>query len=262
MAIGYYFYHISGDKSIVNFFNGRTTVPAETVAENLVAFAADIAYTHDMMVIRRYEQRDREAVIMICHRTGYFGEDAAPHFKDAELFGLLFTAYYLDYETEHCFVADDGGTAVGYIIGSADTEAQREAFDRLVVPRIIRRAFTRTLFRHPGDVLFLLGLTDHAEYERELFSKDLVTRFPAHLHMNVFPGYQRQGIGRRLMARFLDSMRAAGAPGVHLVTSTENTKALPFYRREGFTVFKELPTKLWEKKSPPNVRTLVLVRPL
>ncbi len=227
-----------------------------------IAFRADISYTHVMVEIRRYEKKDRDAVVTICHRTGYFGEDAAPYFRDAELFGLLFTAYYLDYEPEHCFVADDSGKAVGYIIGSADTVAQREAFDRLIVPRIIRRAFTKTLFRHPGDVWFLLGLTDHAEYEKELFTPDLVTKFPAHLHMNVLPGYQRRGLGTRLMAKFLDSMAAAGAPGVHLVTSTENKKALPFYRREGFTVFKELPTKLWERKSPPTVRTLVYVRSL
>jgi ribosomal protein S18 acetylase RimI-like enzyme len=215
-----------------------------------------------MIEIRHYEKSDRDAVVAICHRTGYFGEDAAPYFKDAELFGLLFTAYYLDYEPEHCFVADDSGAAVGYIIGTTDTVAQREGFDRLVVPRIVRRAFTSTLFRHPGDVWFLLGLTDHADYERELFSEDLVAGFPAHLHMNVLPGYQRQGIGGRLMARFLGAMREAGAPGIHLVTSTENKKALPFYRREGFTVFKELPTKLWEKKSPPDVRTLVFVKSL
>jgi ribosomal protein S18 acetylase RimI-like enzyme len=215
-----------------------------------------------MFKIRGYEKKDRDAVVTICHRTGYFGEDAAPHFKDAELFGLLFTAYYLDYEPEHCFVADDSGLAVGYIIGSTDTIAQREAFDRLIVPRIVKHALAKTLFRHPGDVWFLLGLTDHAEYEKGLYSEDLVTTFPAHLHMNVLPGYQRKGIGGSLMARFIEAMRTAGAPGVHLVTSTENKKALPFYRGEGFAVFKELPTKLWEKKSPPDVRTLVFVKPL
>jgi len=215
-----------------------------------------------MAEIRRYKDSDRDAVIAICHRTGYFGEDAAPYFRDAELFGLLFTAYYLDYEPEHCFVADEGGAAVGYIIGSVDTIAQRLAFDRLVVPRIIRRAFTKTLFRHPGDVWFLLGLTDHADYERDLYSEDLVTKFPAHLHMNVLPGRQRQGLGTKLMARFLGAMREAGVPGVHLVTSTENKKALPFYRREGFDLFKEMNNKLWEKKSPPTARTLVFVKPL
>lgn len=215
-----------------------------------------------MVEIRQYNPNDRDAVVTICHRTGYFGRDAAPYFKDAELFGLLFTAYYLDYEPEHCFVADDNGKAVGYIIGSTDTVGQREAFDRLIVPRIVKRSFTRTLFRHPGDVLFLLGLADHADYEKELFTEDLVTKFPAHLHMNVLPGYQRQGLGTRLMARFLGAMRGAGAPGLHLVTSTENKKALPFYRKEGFRVFKELPTKLWEKKSPPGVKTLVFVKSL
>lgn len=215
-----------------------------------------------MIEIRPYQPRDRDAVVTICHRTGFFGEDAAPYFKDAGLFGLLFTAYYLDYEPEHCFVADDDGTAVGYIIGSTDTITQREAFDRLIVPRIVRHAFTSTLLRHPGDVWFLLGLTDHADYEKELFTADLVTNYPAHLHMNILPGYQRRGLGGRLMAQFLGAMDAAGAPGVHLVTSTENRKALPFYQKEGFAVFKELPTKLWEKKSPPGVRTLVYVKSL
>jgi ribosomal protein S18 acetylase RimI-like enzyme len=64
------------------------------------------------------------------------------------------------------------------------------------------------------------------------------------------------------MGRFLEAMRKAGAPGVHLVTSTENKKALPFYKKEGFVLYAELPNKLWEKKSPPTVRTLVFVRPL
>jgi ribosomal protein S18 acetylase RimI-like enzyme len=215
-----------------------------------------------MITVRPYHPRDRQAVVTICHRTGYFGEDAAPYFGDAELFGLLFTAYYMECEPQNCFVADDNSTAVGYIIGSADTGAQREAFDRLIVPRIVRRAFTRTLFRHPGDVWFLLGLTDHADYEKKLYTEDLVTSFPAHLHMNVLPEYQRRGLGSRLMERFLSAMREAGAPGVHLVTSTENKKALPFYQKEGFVLFKELPNKLWEKKSPPGVRTLVYVKHL
>jgi hypothetical protein len=92
------------------------TVPAETFAGILIGFTTDISYTHNMMEIRKYEQRDRDTVVTICHRTGYFGEDAAPYFKDAELFGLLFTAYYLDYEPEHCFVADDNGKAVDLII--------------------------------------------------------------------------------------------------------------------------------------------------
>jgi ribosomal protein S18 acetylase RimI-like enzyme len=210
-----------------------------------------------IMIIRPYQANDRNAVISVCHRTGYFGEDAAPHFKDAELFGLLFAAYYIEYEPENCFVTDDNGKAVGYIIGSVDTTAQREAFDRIIVPRIVRRAFTKTLFCHPGDVIFLLGLTDHADYERLLYTPDLVARYPAHLHMNVLPNYQRHGVGTALIECFLERMKKAKVPGVHLVTSTENKKALPFYHKEGFSLLRELPGKLWEKKSPPGAQSLV-----
>ncbi len=215
-----------------------------------------------MITVRPYQPRDREHVVTVCHRTGYFGKPAAPYFKDAELFGLLFTAYYTEFEPRLSFVADDNGTAVGYIIGSADTEAQREAFSRLIVPRIVKRMLTRTLFCHPGDVLFLLGLADHEDFEAKLYTADLVTNFPAHLHMNVLPEYQRRGLGSQLMDRFLSALRASGAPGVHLVTSSENKKALPFYQKEGFVLFKELPNKLWEKKSPPGVKTLVYTKDL
>jgi ribosomal protein S18 acetylase RimI-like enzyme len=215
-----------------------------------------------MVTIRHYRPADRPQVVAICHRTGYFGEDAAPYFRDAELFGLLFTAHYLEHEPRHCFVADDGGTVAGYIIGTPDTESQREAFARLTVPKIVRRAFTTTLFRHPADVWFLLSLRDHEEYERGLYSEELLSSFPAHLHMNVSPDHQRRGLGSALMARFLAHMKKEGVPGVHLVTSTENRKALPFYEKEGFVLVRELPGKLWETKSPPGVRALVFARSL
>jgi ribosomal protein S18 acetylase RimI-like enzyme len=215
-----------------------------------------------MVTIRPYEQRDQEGVFRVCHKTGFFGSDATPHFGDRDLFGLIFASYYLEYEPESAFVACDGDAIAGYIIGSGDTLSQKETFDCIFIPRIIKRMATHTLFRHPGDVLFLLRLSVANKYDEELYSEDLIENYPAHLHINLLPLYQRRGLGGRLMQVFEDKMREKNVPGIHLVTSTENKKALPFYIKNGFSVIKELPTILWDRKSPPGTKTLVFAKRL
>ena len=213
-----------------------------------------------MTVVRPYEKADRENVFNVCHKTGYFGEDASPHFSDGFLFGLIFSSYYIDYERENCFVADDGGRAVGYIIGTADTERQQAEFNHLVIPKVIKRMFLNTLFSNPRDVIFLLGLRGLKEYEAALYAGDLLKRYPAHLHINLLPEYQRDGLGGALMEAFEEKMRKAGARGIHLVTTEENRKAVPFYKKRGYEVVKKLPNILWERKSKPNTKALVFAK--
>jgi ribosomal protein S18 acetylase RimI-like enzyme len=215
-----------------------------------------------MTVIRLYEKKDREDVFNVCHKTGYFGEDASPHFGDEFLFGLIFSSYYIDYERENCFVADDSGRAVGYIIGTADTEKQQAEFDRLVIPKVIKRMFLHTLFSNPRDVIFLLGLRGLKEYEEELYAGDLLERYPAHLHINLLPEHQRGGLGRALMEAFEEKMRGACARGIHLVTTEANRKAVPFYKKRGYEIVRELPNILWERKSKPNTKALVFAKEL
>lgn len=64
----------------------------------------------------------------------------------------------------------------------------------------------------------------------------LVERYPAHLHIDLLPEYQRKGLGRQLMDAFCETLRRAGAKGVHLVMAVENENAL-FYERMGFERF-------------------------
>jgi GNAT superfamily N-acetyltransferase len=58
--------------------------------------------------------------------------------------------------------------------------------------------------------------------------------YPAHLHMNLLPGFQRQGHGRGLMETFLAAAHSAGATRVYLAMLTANVKARAFYDRLGF----------------------------
>jgi GNAT superfamily N-acetyltransferase len=58
--------------------------------------------------------------------------------------------------------------------------------------------------------------------------------YPAHLHIDLLPGYQRSGFGRGLMNTLLTALHRKGVPAVHLGMVTANTGARPFYDRMGF----------------------------
>jgi ribosomal protein S18 acetylase RimI-like enzyme len=58
--------------------------------------------------------------------------------------------------------------------------------------------------------------------------------YPAHLHIDLPPPYQRKGHGRALVRTFLDALRAKDVGAVHLSMVTANTAARAFYDRVGF----------------------------
>lgn len=120
-----------------------------------------------------------------------------------------------------------------------------------------RAAFFRTwtgwyVERAPNDVWFALtddgavigyltgckdsaGAVDLARIipKYEVFA-DRFAAFPAHLHVNVRPGFRDRGVGRALVDRFAEDCRAARLPGLHLVTGVF-ARNVSFYQRAGFT---------------------------
>jgi ribosomal protein S18 acetylase RimI-like enzyme len=81
----------------------------------------------------------------------------------------------------------------------------------------------------PDDQMLAL----HYAPERLLWSE--LPRYPAHLHIDLLPGFQGNGHGRKLIDTFCDAVADEGAAGVHVCVVSENTKALGFYQRIGFT---------------------------
>jgi ribosomal protein S18 acetylase RimI-like enzyme len=55
-------------------------------------------------------------------------------------------------------------------------------------------------------------------------------------YLAVSPVYQRQGLGRAIMAEAERLLREAGCPKINLQVRTTNQKAINFYRRVGFSV--------------------------
>ena len=58
--------------------------------------------------------------------------------------------------------------------------------------------------------------------------------FPGQLHVNLDAEARSRGIGRQLVDAFAAQSKAAGVPGIHVVTG-HNARNVQFYQRAGFT---------------------------
>ncbi|MCS0602650.1 GNAT family N-acetyltransferase [Streptomyces sp. LP11] len=196
--------------------------------------------------IRPYRTADRAALADVCVRTAHNGGDSRALYPDPRLLPAIFAEPYCHYDPDLAFVLDDGtGRAVGYIVGTADTERFVEEFRGDWIPRLAGRypeptdpPGTKPDTRPdtsrgttPGTPTEeMIRLLHHPE--RMLVPE--LAAYPAHLHIDLLPPWQGRGHGRRLMHAFLDALRLQGVEAVHLGMVTVNTGARAFYDRLGF----------------------------
>jgi ribosomal protein S18 acetylase RimI-like enzyme len=122
-------------------------------------------------------------------------------------------------------VADDGGTVVGFIAGSADVGGLYRSFlvrDGFVAglsaaPRLVRgwRRVLETLGHGSGDGA---GTGRGTEL----------------LAVAVDPGREGEGIGKALVGAFLDQVTASGGHEAYVVVGADNAGAIRLYTRAGF----------------------------
>jgi ribosomal protein S18 acetylase RimI-like enzyme len=180
--------------------------------------------------IRPYRPGDHAAVHEICIATADAGHDARPHFREPDLYPETFAHPYTALEPGLAFVLDDGGEAVGYVVGTADTVRFVKRVRDEWLPRVRDRFPERPgVPATPEDGI--RHLLHHPEH-RFVPGLDL-DAYPAHLHIDLLPPYQRAGHGRALMETEFAALRAAGAPALHIGLLTVNTSARGFYDRLG-----------------------------
>jgi ribosomal protein S18 acetylase RimI-like enzyme len=204
---------------------------------------------------------DADGIARVCWHTGYHGENlqGSGRFDDRRLFALLFARYYPLYEPHNAFVAvDTNGRVAGYILGTTDSRTQARRFRRRMVPRIVFRAAAVSWWRHPESFRALSHFSRVSA--AQTVPDDVYERYPAHLHINLLAEFQRGGAGSVLMELFEAHVRAAGAAGVHLLTSERNLKAVPFYQRHGYALERTLTPGLWP--DAPEVHGLLFAKKL
>jgi ribosomal protein S18 acetylase RimI-like enzyme len=172
--------------------------------------------------IRPYEPKDKENVREICLETG---PKNARKPKERVLLLACFCDYYVEQEPQNCFViADDDDNAVGYIFSAMDFTRWYNTFCKEYVP-VVRKASLAK-----GIMAWFTTIPV------KFYSK----KYPAHLHIDILPAYQRQGLGSKLMDANLANLKAKKVPSVMLVCGAGNEKGINFYKKYGFTQVRNI----------------------
>jgi ribosomal protein S18 acetylase RimI-like enzyme len=179
--------------------------------------------------VRRYEPADLEAIREICVLTGHTGRDARGSMTDTSLLPDTFAEPYVVFDPLLAFVADDGGRAVGYVLGTADTVAFTEWFRNTWLPMVAPRHAGR-----PAEVTDFESLILELMYNPARMVHEDLREYPAHLHIDILPEYQGKGLGRKLMDAFRGELVGRGIEKFHLSMDPKNVDARAFYDRLGF----------------------------
>ena len=163
---------------------------------------------------------------------------AVAHLHCATLRGLLSelgvsaaTAYY-DACTRGrlaaAFVAIEDGAVQGFVLGASQPAALRREVLR-TSPIGVFRGMAVGILRRPRALIWLVR-SRVGPVEGQVN-----TRVPELTYLAVAPGLRGGGIGRQLVHAFTGAMRRAGVGAYELSVDDDNSTAIGFYERLGFS---------------------------
>lgn len=168
-----------------------------------------------MLEVKPYIEQYKEDLREVCLNTAY---PTAHEPLERNYLLNTYCDYYLECEPQNCFAAvDENGRAQGYILCSEDCKKFRKN-----VKPYVKRA------RKSGLHKSLEGVCERA------ITTALSRRYPAHMHIDINPGFQRMGMGTKLVDALMEHLRAKGVRGVMLIVGTGNVKGMSFYKKYGF----------------------------
>ncbi len=168
------------------------------------------------MEIRKYQVTDKQNLQKICIITA----NPQKNEQGERLLNLLYNDYYTEQEPENCFVlTDEADNAVGYIICAKNFDTYKKAFTEKYLPQVKKISFIQYLLRKLSFII------------EKKFSKE----YPAHLHIDILPGFTGKGSGSMLINALCEHLKAEGVSGIMLCVGAHNVRAIKFYEKHGFT---------------------------
>ena len=185
--------------------------------------------------IRPYRDGDLDDLYRICLQTGDAGQDATPKFDDPRILGHVFAAPYALFEPSLAFIAEDEAGVGGYIVGALDSKALEQRLEADWWPAL-RDRYPAPPPELPPDQWTPDQRTARFIHDPIKIPDELAEDYPSHLHINLVPRLQSQGLGRQLMNTLIRALRGQGSVGLHFYVWPANQQAIGFYQHLGFTM--------------------------
>ena len=190
--------------------------------------------------IRPYRDSDLDDLYRICLLTGDAGQDATSMFDDPRILGDVWAAPYGLFEPSLAFVAEDKAGVGGYIVGALDSRAFEGRLEADWWPAL-RDRYPAPPSELPPDQWTPDQRTAGFIHAPFPVPDELAKDYPSHLHVNLVPRLQSQGLGRQLMNTLIRALQEQGSAGVHFFVWPANQRAVGFYRHLGFTMISAEP---------------------
>lgn len=178
--------------------------------------------------IRNYRQSDYEKLFEICLKTGDSGKDASKIYKDPKLLGSFYAAPYAIFHPELTFILSMNDEAVGYIIGTSNSQKFYEITEEKYFPEL-RKIYPLPDKDDTSADARIIRLIHNGHKPKIEFQN-----YPAHLHIDILPEGQGKGFGKKLIDTFINKLKELKIPALHLEVGKRNTNAIAFYEKYGF----------------------------
>ncbi len=186
----------------------------------------------EQVMIRPYAPQDRPGIRKISYDTSFLGK-ADELFDEPELLADALTLYFTDSEPQSCFVAEEKGVVVGYLIGAKNEREMETVSWVKIYPRLFWVAIIRGLFFRYKTFRFLRGVIASA-FKSEFRAPDFSQEYPAILHINIAKDFRGGGIGAKLIQVYCEYLKKNGVRAVRAATMSEPAKN--FFEHCGFRV--------------------------
>ncbi len=176
-----------------------------------------------MYSIRKYKPSDKERLRYICKET----TDASNKKNSAllESIPIIFNDYFTEYEPDNIFVAADSeDIPVGYVICASDIGLFRQKMLSEYAKRVLN-TYSRSLPLLLATVIAVF-ITDK--------------RYRIHLHIDLLPETQRQGLGTQLIDNLCSHLKTKGIKNVSVITVSKMSMGYRFYTKYGFRTISKI----------------------
>lgn len=195
---------------------------------------------NEYFVIRRATFEDRDALCKVCLETGDSGADATTMYEDKHILGDRWVMPYVEHEPQLAFVLVNPLTkhVIGYALGCIDTTKFEDFMEINYLPRMQIKYSKKEGLRSVHDTIYRDDNVTH-DFHNFHRTPDSVCNhesYSSHLHIDIIPQYQGQGLGKPLLSYLLRQVRnhRETSTGIFLEMSGANSRARGFYKSLGF----------------------------